>query len=125
MCCTRCDLLSRESAQFKSEIQLTEPRCVAHNIDSTSKCIHIFLVKFIPVFRVWLEVSSPYYAVYFYPIEGRHPDAHHAMGTIAVNIVPRTLGSLHNARATLFQRHAAHLVAKNAACLMSGFDFKV
>ena len=33
--------------------------------------------------------------------------------------------SLHYSRATLFQRHAALLVANNAVCLMSGFDFEV
>ena len=32
---------------------------------------------------------------------------------------------LHYARATLFQRHAALLVANNAFCLMSGFAFEV
>ena len=56
---------------------------------------------------------------------GWHPDAHRAMETIAVNIASRTLSSLRYARAMLFQRHAALLVANNAACLMSGFDFEV
>ena len=56
---------------------------------------------------------------------GWHPDAHRAMGTIAVNIASRTLSSLHYARATFFQRHAALLVADSAVCLMSGFDFEV
>ena len=46
-------------------------------------------------------------------------------GAIAVNIASRTLSSLHYARATLFQRHAALLVANNAVCLMSGFNFEV
>ena len=35
------------------------------------------------------------------------------------------LSSLHYARATLSQRHAALLVANNAVCLMSGFDHEV
>ena len=48
---------------------------------------------------------------------GWHPDAHRAMGTIAVNIASRTFSSQHYARATLFQRHAALLVANNAVCL--------
>ena len=56
---------------------------------------------------------------------GGHPDVHRAMGTIEVNIASRTLSSLHYARATLFQRHAALLVANNAVCLMSGFDCEV
>ena len=43
---------------------------------------------------------------------------------IAVNSASRTLGSLHYARATLFQRHAALLVANNAVYLMRGFDFE-
>ena len=47
------------------------------------------------------------------------------MEAIAVNIASRTLSSLHYARATLVQRHAALLVANNAVCLMSGFDFEV
>ena len=53
-----------------------------------------------------------------------HPDAHCAMGTIAVNSAYRTLSSLYYARATLFRRHDALLVAKNAVCLMSSFDFE-
>ena len=56
---------------------------------------------------------------------GWHPDAHNAMGTIAVNIASRILSLLRYARATLFQRHAALLVANNAVCLLSGFDFEV
>ena len=44
------------------------------------------------------------------------------MGTIAVKIASRTLSPLYYARATLFQRHAAHLLANNAVSLMSGFD---
>ena len=57
---------------------------------------------------------------------GWHPDAHRAMRTIEVNIASRTLSSLHYARAALFQRIAAAiLVANNAICLMSGFDFEV
>ena len=56
---------------------------------------------------------------------GKHPDAHRAVGTIAVDIASRTLSSLHYACATLFHRHAALLVANNAVCLMSGFDFEV
>ena len=56
---------------------------------------------------------------------GWHPNAHRAMGTIAVNIASRTLSSLHYARATLFQRHAGLPVANNAVCFMSGFDFEV
>ena len=56
---------------------------------------------------------------------GWHRDAHRAMGNIAVNIASRTLSSLHYARATLFQRHAALLAADNAICLMFSFDFDV
>ena len=56
---------------------------------------------------------------------GWHPDALRAMGTIAVNLASRTLSSLYYARAKLFQRHAALLVANNAVCLISGFDFEV
>ena len=44
---------------------------------------------------------------------------------IAVNIALRTLNSLHYAQSTLFQGHAALLVANNAVCLTSGFDFVV
>ena len=58
-------------------------------------------------------------------VGGRHPDPHHAMGTVAVKIASRTLTSLHYARATLFQRHDAPLAVKSAVCLMSGFDFEV
>ena len=47
------------------------------------------------------------------------------MGTSAVKIASRTLSSLHYDRAALYQRYAAFLVAKNAVCLMSGFDPKV
>ena len=57
--------------------------------------------------------------------EGWHPDAHRAMGTIAVNIAWRTLSSLHYARETLFQCHTTLVVANNAVSLMSGFDFEV
>ena len=56
---------------------------------------------------------------------GWHPDAHRAMGTIAVGTASRTLSSLHYSRATLFQRHAALLLANNAVRFMSGFDFEV
>ena len=56
---------------------------------------------------------------------GWHRDAHRAIGTIKVNIASRSLSSLHYARATVFRRHAAPLVANNAVCLMSGFDFEV
>ena len=56
---------------------------------------------------------------------GWHPDAHRAIWTIPVNISSRTLSLSHYARATLFLRHAALLVANNAVCLMSGFDFEV
>ena len=60
-----------------------------------------------------------------YTLGGWHPDAHREMGTIAINIASRTFSSLHYARATLFQRHAAPLVTNNAVSLMSGFDFEV
>ena len=56
---------------------------------------------------------------------GRYPDAHRAMGTVAVNIASGTVSPLHYAHARLFQRHAALLVADNAVCLISGFDFEV
>ena len=56
---------------------------------------------------------------------GWHPDSHRAMMSIAVNIASRTLNSLEYARQTLFQRHAALLVANNAVCLISGFDLRI
>ena len=56
---------------------------------------------------------------------GWHRDAHRAKGAIAVNIASRTLSLLHCAHATLFQRHVALLVANNAVCFMSDFDFEV
>ena len=56
---------------------------------------------------------------------GGHPEAHRAMGILAVDIASRTLSSLNYARATLFQRYAALLVANNAVGLMSDFDFEV
>ena len=46
------------------------------------------------------------------------------MGTIANSIASRTLSSFHNARATLFQRHAALLVAENGVYLIYGFKFE-
>ena len=55
--------------------------------------------------------------------EGRHPDAHRAMGTIAVNIASRTMSSFHYARAHLIQRYATLLVRKNAVSLKFRFDF--
>ena len=56
---------------------------------------------------------------------GWHPDSHRAMRSIAVNTASRTLNSLEYARQTLFQRHAALLVANNAVCLISGFDLRI
>ena len=79
-------------------------------------------------FRRVLHASATAAKLFLMPIStlgGRHPDAHRTMGTIAVNIASRTFSSHHYARATLFQRHAALLVANNAVCLMSGFDFEV
>ena len=58
-------------------------------------------------------------------LRGWHPDAHRAMGMMAVNIASKPLSSLHYARASLFQRHTALLEAKSVVCLMSGFDFQV
>ena len=69
---------------------------------------------------LYLRISMP-----ISTLGGWHPDAHRAMGAIAVNIASRNLSSLHYARATLFHRHAALLVANNAVYLMSGFDSKV
>ena len=54
-----------------------------------------------------------------------HPDSRRAMRSIAVNIAARTLNSLEQASQTLFQRHAALLVANSAVCLISGFDLRV
>ena len=56
---------------------------------------------------------------------GWHPDSHRAMRSIAVIIASRTLNSLEYASQTLFQRHAALLVANNAVCLISGFDLRI
>ena len=56
---------------------------------------------------------------------GWHPDSHRAMRSIAVNIASRTLHSLEYACQTLFQRHAALLVANNAVCLISDFDLRI
>ena len=53
-------------------------------------------------------------------VGGWHLDSHRAMRSIAVNIASRTLYSLEYASQTLFQRHAALLVANNAVCLISG-----
>ena len=79
-------------------------------------------------FRRVLHASATAAKLFPMPIStlgGWHPDAHRAMGTIAVGIASRTLSSLHYARGTVFQRHVALLVANCAVCLMSGFDFKV
>ena len=56
---------------------------------------------------------------------GWHPDSHRAMMPIAVNITSRTLSSMEYASQTLFQRHAALLVANNAVCLISGFNLQI
>ena len=56
---------------------------------------------------------------------GWNPDSYRAVGSIAVNIASRALSSVDCARGTRFQRHAAHLVARNAACLIFGFDFQI
>ena len=56
---------------------------------------------------------------------GWHPDSHRAMRSIAVNTASRTLNSLDYPSQTLFQRHAAVLVANNAVCLISGFDLRI
>ena len=79
-------------------------------------------------FRRVLHASATVAKLFPMPIStlgSWHPDAHRAMGTIAVKIASRTLRSLHYARATLFQRYATLLVAKNAVCLTYGFDFEV
>ena len=79
-------------------------------------------------FRRVLHASATAAKLFPMPIStlgGWHPDAHRAMGAIAVNIAPRTLSSLHYARATVFQRHAAILGANNVVCLMPGFYFEV
>ena len=79
-------------------------------------------------FRRVLQASATAAKMFSMPIStpgGWHLDSHRAMGTIAVNIASRTLSSLQYARATLFQCHAALLVANNIVCLMSGFDFGV
>ena len=56
---------------------------------------------------------------------GWHPDSHRAMRSIAVKIASRTSNSLEYAIQPLFQRHAALLVANNAVCLISRFDFRI
>ena len=82
----------------------------------------------IRTFRRVLHASATAAKLFSMPIStlgGWHPDAHRAMGTIAVNIASRTLSSLHYACGAMFQRLSALLVANNAVCLMSGFDFEV
>ena len=79
-------------------------------------------------FRRVLHASA--IAVKLFPMQistfgGWHPDAHRAMGTIAVNIASRPLSSLNYSHATLFQRHAALPEANNAVWLKSGSDFEV
>ena len=56
---------------------------------------------------------------------GWHSDSHRAMMSIAVIIASITLNSLEYASQILFQRHAALLVASNAVCLTSGFEFRI
>ena len=56
---------------------------------------------------------------------GWHPDSNRAMRSIALNIASRTLNSLEYANQTLFQSHAALLVATNAVCVISCFDFLI
>ena len=56
---------------------------------------------------------------------GWHRDSHRAMGSIPVGIASRALFSVDYAPSTTFQRHAALLVARNAACLICGFDFQI
>ena len=57
--------------------------------------------------------------------EGWHPDSHRAMGYIEVSIASRALSFVGYARSATFQRYAALLVASNAACPISGFDFQI
>ena len=56
---------------------------------------------------------------------GWHPDSHRAMGSIAINIASQTLSSVHYAPSTMLQKRSALLVARNAACFSSGFDFQI
>ena len=50
---------------------------------------------------------------------GWHPDSHLALGPIVVNTASRALSSVDYARNAMFQTHAALLVARTAACLIS------
>ena len=77
--------------------------------------------------RVRLEFAT---SVKFFPMPlsglGRwHPDSHPTMGSIAVNNASRALSSFDYAWNTMFPWHAALLIASNAACLISGFDFQI
>ena len=56
---------------------------------------------------------------------GWRPDSHRPMGSIAVGIALGALSSGDYARGTMFQRHAALLIERDAACLISGFDFQI
>ena len=56
---------------------------------------------------------------------GWYPDSHIATAYIAVNIASRTWSSLEYAGQTLFQMHAALLVANNAVYLISGCTHRV
>ena len=56
---------------------------------------------------------------------GWQPDSYRAMTSIAVKIASRTLDFLEYASQTLFQRHAALLVANTAVCLISGFVLRI
>ena len=51
---------------------------------------------------------------------GLHPDAHRALCSVATSIAERGRSTFSRTRSTLFQRHAALLVMRNALCLMSG-----
>ena len=51
---------------------------------------------------------------------GWHPDAHHALCSVATTIAARGMSTFSSAESILFQRHAALLVKNNAFCLMSG-----
>ena len=113
------------------DITIYHPLCPARIRDGWENPLTLLMNAWnekIRRFRRVLHSSATAAKLFPTPIStlgGWHSDAHRAMGTIAVIIASRTLSSLLYARATLFQRHAALLVAKNAVCLMSCFDFEV
>ena len=75
-----------------------------------------------------LHGSATYVKLFPMPLSslgGWHPDSHPAMGSIAASIASRALYFVYYTRSAMPQRHSALLVASNAACLISGFDFQI